>query len=63
VSITAVLASVSPQAFSEYARIRAVVGALLDRLTHRIHVLEANGESCRLRESRQRLKRQAPKQS
>ena len=34
-----------------------LTGALLDRLTHRVHVLEANGESYRLRESRQRLKR------
>jgi hypothetical protein len=34
-------------------------GTLLDRLTHRIHILEANGESYRLRESRQRLKRRA----
>ena len=31
-------------------------GAPLGRLTHRIHILEANGESYRLRESRQRLK-------
>jgi DNA replication protein DnaC len=37
-----------------------LTGALLDRLTHRVHILEANGESYRLRESRQRLKR--PKQ-
>ena len=34
-----------------------LTGALLDRLTHRIHILEANGESYRLRES----KRRAPK--
>lgn len=31
--------------------------ALLDRLTHRIHILEANGDSYRLCESRTRLKR------
>ena len=36
-----------------------LTGALLDRLTHRIHTLEANGESYRLRESRRRL-RQRP---
>ncbi|HUT36383.1 MAG TPA: ATP-binding protein [Planctomycetota bacterium] len=36
-----------------------LTGALLDRLTHRIHILEANGESYRLRESRRRL-RQRP---
>ena len=34
-----------------------LTGALLDRLTHRVHILEANGESYRLRESRRRLKR------
>ena len=34
-----------------------LTGALLDRLTHRVHILEANGESYRLRESRQPLKR------
>ncbi len=33
-----------------------LTGALLDRLTHRVHILEANGESYRLRQSRQRLK-------
>jgi hypothetical protein len=41
-----------------------LTGALLDRLTHRIHILcgspairQANGESYRLRESKQRLKK------
>ena len=29
-----------------------LTGALLDRLTHHVHILEANGESYRLRESR-----------
>ena len=32
-----------------------LTGALLDRLTHRIHILEANGDSYRLRESHRRL--------
>jgi DNA replication protein DnaC len=32
-----------------------LTGALLDRLTHRIHLLEANGASFRLRESKRRL--------
>jgi DNA replication protein DnaC len=36
-----------------------LTGALLDRLTHRVHILEANGESYRLRDSRERLKREA----
>jgi len=34
-----------------------LTGALLDRLTHRVHILEANGPSYRLRESKRRLKR------
>ena len=33
-----------------------LTGALLDRLTHRIHIIEANGPSYRLRESKKRLK-------
>jgi len=33
-----------------------LTGALLDRLTHRVHIIEANGESYRLKESRKRLK-------
>ena len=30
-----------------------LTGALLDRLTHHVHILEMNGESCRLRRSRE----------
>jgi len=37
-----------------------LTGALLDRLTHRIHILEANGESYRLRESRDKLRKKKP---
>ena len=33
-----------------------LTGALLDRLTHRVHILEANGESYRLRDAKKRLK-------
>lgn len=33
-----------------------LTGALLDRLTHRIHIIEANGPSFRLRDSKRRLK-------
>jgi len=32
-----------------------LTGALLDRLTHRLHILEANGDSYRLREAKRRL--------
>lgn len=34
-----------------------LTGAMLDRLTHRVHILEANGESYRLRHAKARLKR------
>ena len=34
-----------------------LTGAMLDRLTHRVHIIEANGESYRLRDARQRRKR------
>jgi hypothetical protein len=33
-----------------------LTGALVDRLTHRCHILEANGESYRLRQARKRSK-------
>ncbi len=33
-----------------------LTGAILDRLTHRVHILEANGESYRLAESKRRQK-------
>jgi len=34
-----------------------LTGAMLDRLTHRMHIVEANGESYRLRDSQQRIRR------
>ncbi len=33
-----------------------LTGALLDRLTHHVHILEMNGESYRLNQSRKRRK-------
>ena len=33
-----------------------LTGALLDRLTHRVHILEANGDSYRLQDSKRRKK-------
>ncbi len=35
-----------------------LTGALLDRLTHRVHILEANGQSYRLRDVRRRHTKQ-----
>ena len=37
-----------------------LTGALLDRLTHRVHILEANGESYRLKEAKERRKGKNP---
>ena len=34
-----------------------LTGAMLDRLTHRVHILEANGDSYRLKDAKKRLKR------
>jgi DNA replication protein DnaC len=31
-----------------------LTGALLDRITHRVHILEMNGDSCRLKQSRRK---------
>jgi DNA replication protein DnaC len=37
-----------------------LTGALLDWLTHRCHILEANGEGYRLRQARKRPKHRPP---
>lgn len=34
-----------------------LTGAMLDRLTHRVHIIEANGESYRLKDARKRRKK------
>ena len=42
--------------FDEWTEVfgsETLTGALLDRLTHHVHILEMNGESYRLRQSRQ----------
>ena len=40
-----------------------LTGALLDRLTHHVHFLEMNGESYRLKRSRENAAAQAPDES
>jgi DNA replication protein DnaC len=37
-----------------------LTGAMLDRLTHRVHILEANGQSYRLTDAKRRLKNRSP---
>ena len=44
------------EAWTEMFGSQRLTGALLDRLTHRIHIIEANGESYRLKESKRRAK-------
>jgi DNA replication protein DnaC len=39
-----------------------LTGALLDRLTHRVHIIEANGESYRLRQAKKRSKKKILKE-
>lgn len=46
--------------FEEWTEIlgnERLTGALLDRITHRVHILEANGESYRLNDAKKRAKR------
>ncbi len=48
--------------FDEWTEIlgsERLTGALLDRLTHHVHILEMNGESYRLKQSRARLRAKA----
>lgn len=45
------------ESWTEMFGSQRLTGALLDRLTHRIHILEANGESYRLKESKKRAER------
>jgi DNA replication protein DnaC len=48
------------ESWTEILGSQRLTGALLDRLTHRIHILEANGESYRLKESKRRAMRRKP---
>ena len=52
------------ESWTEVLGSQRLTGALLDRLTHRVHILEANGESFRLKDSmRRRGQRQKTKKS
>ncbi len=48
------------ESWTEVLGCERLTGALLDRLTHRVHIMEANGPSYRLRESKRRLKHSRP---
>jgi len=48
------------ESWTEVLGCERLTGALLDRLTHRVHIMEANGPSYRLRESKRRLKQDHP---
>jgi len=46
--------------FEQWAEVcgsERLTGAMLDRLTHRVHIVAANGESYRLRDSQRRMRR------
>ena len=45
------------ESWTEVLGSERLTGALLDRLTHRVHILEANGESYRLKEAKRHQKR------
>lgn len=47
------------ESWAEVMGSERLTGALLDRLTHRVHILEANGESYRLKDAKRRQRRQA----
>ena len=49
------------EAWTEVFGSERLTGALLDRLTHHVHILEANGDSYRLKQSRGRLTRRQAK--
>jgi len=44
------------ESWTEMFGCERLTGALLDRLTHRVHIIEANGESYRLQESKRRIR-------
>ena len=57
-SATLVTSNLPFQEWTEVLGSERLTGALLDRLTHHVHILEMNGESYRLKQSK--LKRKSP---
>ena len=49
------------EAWPEVLGSERLTGAMLDRLTHRVQIIEANGESYRLRGSKKRQRRASPR--
>ena len=50
--------------FNEWTEVlgsERLTGALLDRLTQHVHILEMNGESCRLKKSKAQKTARTPK--
>jgi DNA replication protein DnaC len=55
-----VTSNLSFEEWTEVFGSERLTGALLDRLTHRCHIIEANGESYRLRQAKKRSNRKRP---
>lgn len=53
----AVTTNLSFEQWVEVSGAERLTGAMLDRLTHRVHIIEANGESYRLRDRQRRMRR------
>ena len=51
---TLVTSNLPFQEWTEVFGSERLTGALLDRLTHHVHILEMNGDSCRLKQSRRK---------
>ena len=54
--VTAVLTNLPFDEWTEIFGSERLTGALLDRLTHHVHILEMNGDSYRLNQSQKRRK-------
>ena len=59
-SSTLVTSNLPFQEWTEILGSERLTGTLLDRLTHHVHILEMNGDSYRLKQSRRKQKSQPP---